>query len=693
MSLNPDPNILSRPAELIRQIGHGGKSILKTGVMRRDRLSDREVDRRLAVCRMCPGGHAQFRKDGRLKSCGKLLGSDKKKGRRKSCGCILRHKARDIKEDCPLGYWPVLNQDEAQPVVSQQGQATSTGVSGLQPNLSGPAPTNGTAVPVETWAPECDTLLERASNGRTRRLLDVENRLMRLQARRQRLAEKQNRQELAAATNRVDHGQDIQRTTPQLELAEAPSVTNGVAAVSQQLLGPNLSLYDFFDRVVVVNLDRRPDRMDRLRRHLAEIDWPFRYPERFRGIDGRMVKPPRWWRVGGGAWGCHQSHVRIIEQALMDDLDSILILEDDAFFEPDIRERAQAFLSSVPDDWQQIYLGGQHLFQRRQPPIKVNDEVVRPFNVNRTHAFALHRRGMRPVYRWLTDYVEHSEHPRHHVDHRLGALHGTGEIKVYAPDRWLAGQFESHSNIKGQVMPTRLWNGHRVLDQSAPFVAVIGLHRSGSSCLAGVLHKLGVHMGDKLVGYESTGGFEAVGLTRLCEKAYPFPSTELKIDRGILRNWLSKHVCHVQASAKERGTVAGGKYPHLCAMGGELQAVCGEGLRVIHINRPLDESIASMKTRAKKANGWLGITEEKSERVQRWLWEQKQEFLDGVEHLTVEYADLIDDPSREIDRIVEHLGITPSEEQRRRAIEHVQPHRRKHIIDSLPAQHEAVSSR
>ena len=431
-------------------------------------------------------------------------------------------------------------------------------------------------------------------------------------------------------------------------------------------------LIDWFDRVVVVNLDRRPDRWAAFQEHIESIDWPFRKPERFRAVDGRSVKPPGWFKCGGGAWGCLQSHVRILETAMMDGLQSILVLEDDALFVEDLRARAQRFLDAVPTNWHQIYLGGQHLRQGQRPPVLVNEAVLRPYNVNRTHAFAVHKSFFVPMYRWLTNYPEHSRHPRHHVDHRLGELHQTGRFNIYTPSRWLAGQAESHSNIKGQVMPTRYWNRHRVTDDSMPFVAVIGLHRSGSSCMAGVLHKLGVYMGDRLGGYEPSGGFEARGLARLCERAYPFPTTTRSMDDEVLGNAMARHVAGVRASGLNRGCQAvGGKYPHLAAMGDVLTRVVGDSLRVIHIDRPLEESVASLQARSRKASGWLAVSDEQAEAVQRFLWDRKRELLARVEHLTVRYHDLVDDPAREVERIVDFLGIDPDPRARAAAVAHV----------------------
>jgi len=158
-------------------------------------------------------------------------------------------------------------------------------------------------------------------------------------------------------------------------------------AAERSALSESLAVYgrrpatpaEWFEDVVVVNLDRRPDRWERVQAMVAAMDWPLKPLRRARAVDGRKVGKPSWWRAGAGAWGCLQSHIQIIEQASMDGLRSVLILEDDVTFCDDFSTRLAPFLDRVPDDWHQIYLGGQHLCQRKSPPIRINEEVIRPF--------------------------------------------------------------------------------------------------------------------------------------------------------------------------------------------------------------------------------------------------------------------------------------------------------------------------
>ena len=228
------------------------------------------------------------------------------------------------------------------------------------------------------------------------------------------------------------------------------------------------------------------------------------------------------------------------------------------------------------------------------------------------------------------------------------------------------------------------------LDQASrkplpPFVLVMGLHRSGSSCLAGVLHNLGVYMGDQFCGVEKDGGHEARGLARICQKAYRTPSTELKIPLESLRSMLAQYIHQVRNDAlKLNWPAAGGKFPQLCAMGELIRDIVGDSLRVIHINRPLEVSIRSLQARYDRKAGREHSKDQELDAVQRWLWARKQEFLKGVKHLTIEYEDLLARPNLQIKRIVDYLRLSPSQQQLQNALSYVQPDKRHFYLSARP---------
>lgn len=116
------------------------------------------------------------------------------------------------------------------------------------------------------------------------------------------------------------------------------------------------------------------------------------------------------------------------------------------------------------------------------------------------------------------------------------------------------------------------------------------------------------------------------------------------------------------------------KYPHLCALGDQLQAICGKSLKVIHCVRPIEESIESLKQRsvaAKRTHPGLVISDQQAEAVQRWLWEEKERFLRSVDHLDIDYTRLLQNPADVVYEMIEYLGISPSDDQINKAIQHI----------------------
>lgn len=209
-----------------------------------------------------------------------------------------------------------------------------------------------------------------------------------------------------------------------------------------------------FDRIVVVTLARRPDRLagflERVRAANAYIAYRVE-PEL--AVDGELCPPPDWWRTTPGAWGCYRSHLRIIEDALQDGVESVLVFEDDATFVDDFTARAIEFFEALPADWGQAYLGGQHLARARPAA----PGVLAGVNVNRTHAYALRGpRGLETAYRWLCSSSRWQD--RHHVDHQFGRLHRNGELLAYAPEQWLCGQAaDEASDVSGKPVAARWW--------------------------------------------------------------------------------------------------------------------------------------------------------------------------------------------------------------------------------------------
>lgn len=206
------------------------------------------------------------------------------------------------------------------------------------------------------------------------------------------------------------------------------------------------NLRTYFDRVVVLNLAERADRWTRFLRSLPQ-DWPFRVPLRFPAVKGDLSTVPSWWKESPGAWGCYRSHLKVIQDAIRDQVNSILILEDDAIFCEDFGTLVRQFLLELPDDWSMIYLGGEHIEWEMGLPVKIRENVYRPFNVNRTHCYAIRGRSM---LQSIANHLEPSQikTSQHHIDHHLGEFQKATESEgVYVPRKWLIGQAGGASDV------------------------------------------------------------------------------------------------------------------------------------------------------------------------------------------------------------------------------------------------------
>jgi collagen beta-1,O-galactosyltransferase len=145
------------------------------------------------------------------------------------------------------------------------------------------------------------------------------------------------------------------------------------------------------DKVILISLERRPERRQRMFACLNELEINF---ELFNAIDGKQLNQsyldelgihylPGWKDPWGerpmtfGEVGCFLSHYFIWLKMIAEEINTVLILEDDVDFEPNFKQNVLHTLEEVErvnSNWDLVYVG--------RKPLVPDSEVIIPNTTN-----------------------------------------------------------------------------------------------------------------------------------------------------------------------------------------------------------------------------------------------------------------------------------------------------------------------
>ena len=144
-----------------------------------------------------------------------------------------------------------------------------------------------------------------------------------------------------------------------------------------------MRLFDRFDKVYCINLDRRPDRLENFQNQVNKYN--LGEFERFSAYDGKQLKLPNNVNLRPGEIGIIMSNLDIIRESKKNKYNTILIIEDDCVFNDEIIN-ADTFFDSLPNNWDMLYMGGNHnTHMGIQPPQKINDKIVKLHSTYSAH--------------------------------------------------------------------------------------------------------------------------------------------------------------------------------------------------------------------------------------------------------------------------------------------------------------------
>jgi len=151
-----------------------------------------------------------------------------------------------------------------------------------------------------------------------------------------------------------------------------------------------MKLTDFFDKTFCINLDRRKDRWEEC---LAEFNkYNLTNVERFNAIDGKDLRQIKSGFVTPSRLALVLTNIKILEKAIQENYETILILEDDVEFTDEVNNISEYF-KFLPKDWDMLYFGGNHnTHMKILPPKIVNEKVCKLHNTYSTHCVAINKK-------------------------------------------------------------------------------------------------------------------------------------------------------------------------------------------------------------------------------------------------------------------------------------------------------------
>ena len=190
-----------------------------------------------------------------------------------------------------------------------------------------------------------------------------------------------------------------------------------------------MKVNEYFDRVVVINLDRRPDRMAKLGPQLNELGIEY---DRFSAHDAQElnIKP-----YVAGTW----SHITVWSRyrQIYGDI-KILVLEDDALFCEGFNEKFAEAIETLPDNWDIFYLGA--LVDKNTGKVeKVNDHWAKQIVSTGTQAYCINPKRLERFYEEVKD-------KEWYIDVELRVL--AEQYNAYIAQPNLVTQFPSYSDLR-----------------------------------------------------------------------------------------------------------------------------------------------------------------------------------------------------------------------------------------------------
>ena len=197
------------------------------------------------------------------------------------------------------------------------------------------------------------------------------------------------------------------------------------------------NINNIFDQVYVINLDKRKDRLEHIKKQFSEYDISFR---RVSAVDGHQCKnKPENASINDGEWGCTLSHIKVLKNARKNGYEQFLVFEDDVVFEDNFLERFENYYKQLPSKWEMFYLGANTTHDQKIKEISRN--VKRTFHSLTTHSYALKSK----ICGKILNTIENNKNKKP-VDNIYTSIQKEHNVYVFKPN--IVIQMEGYSNVR-----------------------------------------------------------------------------------------------------------------------------------------------------------------------------------------------------------------------------------------------------
>jgi len=206
------------------------------------------------------------------------------------------------------------------------------------------------------------------------------------------------------------------------------------------MLDTNMILTDFFDKTFCINLERRGDRWEESIQEFKK--YKLNNVERYIAVDANNLTKEEISFIGSSRTALIMSNVNIIETAIKENLNSILILEDDIEFTDELNNISEYF-KYLPDDWDMIYFGGNHNSHMgiTKPKI-INEKICKLHHTYSTHCVGINKKAFNKILERIKKF-----------DNALDVIYVDLQksLNVYSFYPVIATQRVSYSDIENKI--------------------------------------------------------------------------------------------------------------------------------------------------------------------------------------------------------------------------------------------------